>query len=84
MRNDPKNTGFCVPLIDVNSQFHIASTIFYCERFRSTGRSGWTIFGCCVVLCVCVCVCVCAFVCVDHAEDMGHDVGGIISNSLSV
>ena len=28
---------------NVTSQFHIASTIFYCERFRSTLGSGWTI-----------------------------------------
>ena len=49
---------------NVNSQFRIASTIFYSERFRSTWRSGWTIFGWCDVLSLCGCECACVCVCV--------------------
>ena len=81
----------------MNSQFHIASTIFYLSVIllhpEKLLDDIWVLF-CLVRVCVCVFVCVsvtyfgvvCCVVCfyVDHYEGMGHDVGAIILNSLSV
>ena len=72
----------CVQQLNVNSQFHIASTIFYVKDFAPPGEVVGRYLV--VVLCCVVCVCACVRVCVDHAEGMGHGVGGIISNSLNV